>query len=356
MIQKMFISILAAVLLAGCSQIGPAMVTRDRFDYNTAVSQSWKAQTLLNIIKLRYADMPLFIDVASIVSGYSLESSVSLGGNIFEGASTPDNLSLGTAGKFIDRPTITYAPITGSKFNKTFLTPLPPSAVLFLIQSGWPANIVLPISMEAINGLRSPKLVGAGQRRGDPRYYRVIELFRKIQRSGAIGVRVMGEENDKESLFIVIRSKDVPEDVTAAAEELAGLLGLQRGAQEYTVSYGEIARNNKDLAMHTRSMMSIMIELSGMIDVPAHHIEEGRTLPALGKPLSKDDPHRLISIRHSRNEPDDAFIAVQYKDYWFWIDDRDFKSKRTFAYLMILFSLTETGGSESLPLVTIPAG
>jgi hypothetical protein len=47
---------------------------------------------------------------------------------------------------------------------------------------------------------------------------------------------------------------------------------------------------------------------------------------------------------------------VNYRNHWFWIDDRDFKSKRTFAFLMVLFSLTETGGKEGLPLVTIPSG
>ena len=73
-------SALVVVVLAGCSGIGPGTVARDRFDYNTAVSDSWKEQTLLNIVKIRYADMPLFMEVASIVSGYSLESSVNLGG------------------------------------------------------------------------------------------------------------------------------------------------------------------------------------------------------------------------------------------------------------------------------------
>jgi hypothetical protein len=179
-------------------------------------------------------------------------------------------------------------------------------------------------------------------------------LFRKIQKSGAFGVRILNADNEKEALILVLRSKDVPKEVVAAGTELASLLGLQRGAHEYTVTYGEIPRDDKELAMQTRSMMAIMVELSGQIDVPEHHIAEGRTISALDRPA--DDPRRLISIHHSRSKPDDAFIAVQYKDYWFWIDDRDFKSKRTFAYLMILFSLTETGGSESLPLVTIPAG
>lgn len=48
-------------------------------------------------------------------------------------------------------------------------------------------------------------------------------------------------------------------------------------------------------------------------------------------------------------------IAVRFKNFWFWIDDRDFHSKRTFTFLMILFSLTEKGSGQDLPLVTIPS-
>ena len=76
------ISFIALVVLNGCATIGPGTVPRDRFDYNTAIADSWKEQTLLNIVKLRYADMPLFVEVASVVSGYSLESAVNLGGTI----------------------------------------------------------------------------------------------------------------------------------------------------------------------------------------------------------------------------------------------------------------------------------
>jgi hypothetical protein len=65
---------------------------------------------------------------------------------------------------------------------------------------------------------------------------------------------------------------------------------------------------------------------------------------------------QLIKVHSSTEKPKTAFTAVNYEDHWFWIDKGDFKSKRTFAFLMILFSLTETGGKEGLPLVTIPSG
>ena len=49
-----------------------------------------------------------------------------------------------------------------------------------------------------------------------------------------------------------------------------------------------------------------------------------------------------------------ACTAVRYRDMWFWIDDRDLNSKRMFAFVMLLFSLTETGGDQRAPIVTVP--
>jgi hypothetical protein len=81
--------------LSGCTHLGPQTVPRDRFDYNTAIADSWKEQTLLNIVKLCYADMPLFVEVASVVSGYTLEGSVNLGGTVSsEAAAQVDFLSI----------------------------------------------------------------------------------------------------------------------------------------------------------------------------------------------------------------------------------------------------------------------
>ena len=190
------ILLMAILVLTGCTNIGPKTVPRDRFDYNTAISDSWKEQTLLNIVKLRYADMPLFVEVASIVSGYTLESSVNLGGTASSDNAVQGNfLSMGASGKYTDRPTITYRPITGQKFNQSFMTPIPPSAILYLMQTGWPVDLIFPLTVEAVNGLRSRVSAGANMRDGDLEFYRVSALLRKIQKSGAVGMRII-KEND----------------------------------------------------------------------------------------------------------------------------------------------------------------
>ena len=62
----------------GCTHLGPKTVTVDRFDYSTAIADSWKQLTLLNIVKLSYMDLPVFVDVAFIISGYSMQTWVNI--------------------------------------------------------------------------------------------------------------------------------------------------------------------------------------------------------------------------------------------------------------------------------------
>jgi hypothetical protein len=47
--------------------------------------------------------------------------------------------------------------------------------------------------------------------------------------------------------------------------------------------------------------------------------------------------------------------AVQYRDYWYCIDDTDVAGQRTFTFLIILFSLAETGQPTAAPVVTVPS-
>src|ERR1700720_1511705 len=73
-------SLAAAVvtsLVAACTSIGPGTVPHDRVDYASAIGNSWKEQTLLNIVKLRYGDMPIFLEVAQVIAGYQLQSALS---------------------------------------------------------------------------------------------------------------------------------------------------------------------------------------------------------------------------------------------------------------------------------------
>ena len=345
------------LLLSGCSNIGPKTVMRDRFNYNTAISNSWKQQTLLNIVKLRYADMPLFVEIASVVNGYSIESSVNIGGSLSDGSS--EFFSLGGASKYTDRPTITYAPITGKKFNYSFMTPIPPAAIFFLMQSGYPVKMIVPLTVDAVNGLQSRIFAGANTRPGDPGFYRMIELLDKLQKSGNVGMRIVKGKgkNNISATKLFFYEKNLTPELSATFAEFNTLLGIQPEIREMTATYGLIPSQDNEIAMLTRSMLQIMIELSTQVDVPPIHVEENRTRPSLAANEDRANSFkRLIKINSSKIKPEHSFTAVNYEGYWFWIDDCDLSSKRVFTFLMILISMTESGGDSNLPIITIPAG
>ena len=58
----------------------------------------------------------------------------------------------------------------------------------------------------------------------------------------------------------------------------------------------------------------------------------------------------------STKKPACAAVAVKYRGYWFYIDDRDHSSKATFALLMQLFELRAGGGPGKGPVLTLPVG
>ena len=103
----------ATLLLAGCGSCGAGTIARDRFDYSSAISQSWKDQMLLNLVKLRYADAPVFLEVVSVINQYSLEGTVSLNSPTWGPGGSNLAPALGASGRDFERPTISYLPMTG---------------------------------------------------------------------------------------------------------------------------------------------------------------------------------------------------------------------------------------------------
>jgi hypothetical protein len=132
------------------------------------------------------------------------------------------------------------------------------------------------------------------------------------------------------------------------------LLGLEEGISEIEVVYGFAPRSGHEVAMVTRSMLEIIMDLGTGIDLPAGDATSGRVL--LGRRQAGEQAAvPLVHIRSGAAAPDAAYAAVPYKGQWYWIDDTDIASKRTFTFLMILFSLAETGQVPAAPVVTVPS-
>jgi hypothetical protein len=347
--------VLAAALAAtGCQTIGAGSVQRDRIGYADAIGASWKEQMLLNIVKLRYLDTPVFLDVSSVISSYELASEVSLSANVFPGASASGSRTFGATGTYTDKPTISYAPITGERYLNSLLRPIPPQAIFAMIESGHRADYLLRVTVRAINGLYNSSASQPRARVADPTFSRVVDAIRRVQQTGALSVRV--EKRDGVERTYIGFNRNAGEDADKDIRLLKDALGLNPDKDELQLVFGSLHRNPDQIALLTRSLQEILTELAAGVEVPERDLTEGRATP-----IPRLDPRAglrdalVMRVRSGDDRPADAHAAVRYRDRWFWIDDRDLDSKRLMMFLMIFSSLAETGIAPQVPLITIPA-
>jgi len=339
---------LAMLALAGCASVSPDRINTDRMDYGQVIAESWKRQTLLNVVRMRYADAPVFLDVASVIDSYTV------GGNANAQATLPsridpDVLQLGAGATWSNTPTVTYQPLLGDQFTRSLLQPIPPTSVFQLLQAGWPADLVLRTTVQSINGLRNDSF-GRG---GDPGFFQLTEAMSRIQRAGALGIRVEPRK-DGSAVVIVLRQGGTDKEVLEDGRHVRELLGLDAGIGEFDITYGLLPRSGREVAILSRSMLELFLELGFGIELPPAHAMDGRAAPGLWRPGDAEDKP-LVRIHSGTEAPADIYTAVKYKGYWYWIDDTDIASKRTFTFLMILSSLAQTGQSPAVPVVTVPS-
>jgi hypothetical protein len=358
MSHRSFLAAAMAIACASCGSIGPSTVPRDRSDYGAAIGDSWKQQTLLNIVKLRYGDFPVFLEVGQVIAGYQVQTSLNAGitaQNYINGAVNVPVAVGGTAGvsgTYIDRPTVVYAPLTGTDFIKRLMTPIPPSAVLFLLQSGYSAINVMPLAVDSINGISNESRRAGMKRAAEPEFTRLTQILYELQLENAFQIRVeRGKDNSEASVVSFPPTAPSPE-IAARLAELRSLLHLSGRARSYPVYFGGLARGD-EIAMTTRSMLQIMLEVGELAQVPEADIAAGRAAP--GASSARPEGASLLNILSGSAAPAEAHVAVPYKGRWFWISDNDFRSKAIFGEVMLLFSISDVGVRTAAPVVTVPA-
>jgi hypothetical protein len=346
--------VLAFLIAAACAPIGPRSITHDRFDYATSISESWKAQVLGNMVRIRYLEPPVFLDIESAIASYALDASANAGTSIYPSQGSLSSFTVGVGATYTERPTITYNPLVGERFNKSMMTPIPPEELLALIQAGWSAELLLRSCVHSINGLHNHEQAVHAHREPDPRFTRLLELVGRIQRGGGMGMRVLKSKDTTETLVFF----SAPNPTGQLAEDIAEvekLLGVDPDAHEFKAIFGLAPRDHQEIALLTRSVLEILLELSSYIQVPPEDVVEHRAAPGFDDSRA-EGLAPLIRVRSGVSKPPDAFAAIQYRGHWFWIEDRDLSSKASFSFLLFLFTLSETGGRQLSPLLTVPAG
>lgn len=346
---------LATIALAGCvrpTSMGPRTIPGARLDYNQAISRSWDEDLLLNLVRLRYRDSPLFLDVTSITASYTLSRTASLeAGASGRGLAVPEVTgSLGLS--FGENPIVSYSYLRGEEFALRLLSPLQPTTLQVLAQSGWSIERLMLCCVQSINGVENAVAAAGPTPDAAPEFesfQRAAALFRKLQ----VARQVVAEQ-DAEGRTMLYLSPSAGAD----GDELRRLLSLDREADRFEVVSSRRRGAPTQVAMQGRSLLAVMYFLSQGVEAPGDDSQAGRvtvTHDAAGQPFDwARVVGRLVRIRSGDEAPAAPAVRVRYREHWFWIEDNDLNSKTTFALLRLLLFLKSGERQVAAPLVTIP--
>ncbi|MDH3902045.1 MAG: hypothetical protein OES90_02365, partial [Xanthomonadales bacterium] len=105
------------------------------------------------------------------------------------------------------------------------------------------------------------------------------------------------------------------------------------------------------LAIQTRSILQIMIAMAGFVDVP-----DIKSSQAFEGYVVSPGTQRPFFVHSGLDKPELSFASTLYNGYWYWIDPTDLRSKQVFTLMLYLTTLTDNGGEDSNPVLTIPTG
>lgn len=359
---------LSLLLLAGCTNVGPKSIRNTRFNYNSAIVDTRNEQLLTNLVRLKYRDTPYFIEVSSIATQYVL----GLGGSGTVGG-IGDKAVGGVGGTiaYEERPTVTYMPLQGETFVNRLLSPLPMSVIVLLSHSGWRFDRLLRCCVQRINDVwNAPTAAGptpdlAPQHE---RFMEVARLLEELRQADALHLRYRrvsaGEELETEPLgggtghyVITLRFENHPE-VAEQSERLKQILDLRRDLDEFFLTSNPTHHSPREIGIMPRALIGVMNYLSQGVEPPQRDVDAGRVNVTRNQDGSEFDwsvvTQGLFRVASSAKQPDDAFVRVEYRGAWFYIEDSDLSSKSTFNLLDQLFQLQSGNTAGAAPMLTLP--
>ncbi|WP_422924799.1 hypothetical protein [Singulisphaera sp. PoT] len=404
-----------ALACSGCA-FGPFALERSHGRYNEAVRKVEEEQLLRNLVHMRYNEVPLNLNVSSIAAQYELAGGAEA--RPFFEAPNPSGSTFRSFTSILpdinvsgaNRPTVTLLPSDNGAAVEKFLTPISIETFILLQQTSWPAATILRLWVERVNGLPNAVTASGPQRDIVPDFARFRRVTELIQASYDLGLaEVKPEEHLAEVGGPLPQSAMVATAAVEAAknsleyrprgdgttwsllrkerrlvielhphalghpviEEMVGLLNLQPGRTRYEVV---VVRGNmpdplrvptppsNQCQVSLRSTAQVYFYLANGVEVPCDHLDAGLVrLPTGPDGLPFDEravTEDLFTVHACRGHkpPPTAFVAVKYRDYWYYIDDRDQQSKATFALALSLSRLDFARQQPGGPFLTLPVG
>ena len=373
--QNMKLALCGMVFLAGC--VHPARpvspIESDTLAYSSAISDARQEQLLLNIVRLRYNDPVTFVDAERITTTENTMVNGALASAFALSGQDLDQVLNGNFGtNMSSQPSIAYSALRGSDYAQQILQPLPPATIFLMSQSGWSVERLMLCCVSRIGDLENARAAAGPTPPTMPdnaHFRELAALMRSLQERGQLLVQVIDpdetEENGDGKPRVILKWQRT----TELGQQLADFF-RRYWVSDVSVISGDLyiteisTRGNSlgDYAARGRSLLGVMSALSQSIHIPDAHKDIARAsqmaVEASADPCRapggwQDVNGGLFAVQSAEERPETASIAVEYRDYWFYVDDRCHDAKETLNLLDHLYALQAGISSDATTLLLL---
>ena len=167
--------------------MGPRLYKTSFTQYNEAVRQTLDEQMLANLVRMRYFQTPIFLQVSSLNASFSVGANADLSGTFGSGGSNSGGAGLG--GSYTESPTISFSMPESREYYGRLLAPLSAKQVTSLVFAGFDSELVFRTSVRGINGLRNLDADFGGssvETAAHARFREVLGLITKLRSEGIL--------------------------------------------------------------------------------------------------------------------------------------------------------------------------
>lgn len=368
---------LAACLTAMACSLGPRAMQVDRMGYNLSAQRSTHEQMLLNLVRTKYLENPLFMQVGTIASSftYAINAGVTA-------TTKPEAYQWPLGAGLSETPTVTFTPYDGQKYTQEILAELSGGRMLMLFRSNTDLEILLRCVVDRIGRLENQAPSRPVNREAMAEFVDFCKTAREMQLRRELEIlsvvqkeKAQDKAQDKEptqTLVLLMRFGD-----EGQARAMSNRLGVEyrpqpRQSGKFLLVFRLVDTNlmeanaNRDprfvdLPARLRSCREVLDYLGQGVEVPPSHLAAGvSNLSPLAVDRRLVDPRPFVEdlfrIRQSPDKPADAFVEVRYRDTWFYISDSDLRSKMVFSLMLTLMALQSSSGPVPTPVLTLSVG
>jgi hypothetical protein len=346
--------VVLSIFLVGCTVVGPAAISSGRLAYNEAITTTDNQQMLMILIQNRYGERGHLLTVASVTANVSVTTSAGVQAGFGSTSDYRGNLVPFTGSVvYEENPTISYVPVSGEKYLSQLTSPISLQLLTQISRTMTNPAPALSAFITSANFIYNPNF-DLGEDPEDPRFDEFVNIVATLTRDHRL--HWVQSATDQAQFSIVIDQSEARH--AAQVKQLLQLLNLPvaKPGQRQVVIPVFLALDGAavgGLGITTRSVWDLVEILSAAIEVPAQDEAAGVVIPA--PPPGRVG--RQLKIAFSTEEPEHAYIAVAYREGWFYIDERDLITKEYFKILGSLWTMTMSkaiGQGAAAPVLTVP--